>query len=410
MKELESSPMVKNPRTVAIAAALALALSACGGKDQPQGGGMPPPEVGVVKVQPGDVPLQKDLVGRLAAFRSADVRARVPGVLQRRVYAEGSDVKAGQVLFLIDPAPLQAEVGQAQASLASAQANYANTKAAADRARRLAPDKFVSQSDLDNALAAERSAGASVKQAEAALANARINLGYATVTAPISGRANQQQVTEGALVGQGTPTLLTTVDQIDQLYVNFSLSVTELEQVRRAQQVAGDSKVTVILPDGTPFEHQGKLDFSGDVVDPTTGAIALRALIPNPEKNLLPGTFVTLQATLGTQPNAYLVPQAGVQRDAKSAFVLVVGSDGKVARKDIRADRQQGGNWVVTQGLAPNDQVVVSGVQRAQPGSPATAKPADAAGTPADDKAAAAPGAPKGQADKAAGEEPAKKD
>jgi membrane fusion protein, multidrug efflux system len=287
--------MVKNPRTVAVAAALALALSACGGKDQAQGGGMPPPEVGVVTVQPGDVPLQKDLVGRLAAYRSADVRARVPGVLQRRVYEEGSDVKAGQVLFLIDPAPLQAEVGQAQASLASAQATYANAKAAADRARRLAPQKFVSQSDVDNALAAERSGGASVKQAEAALANARINLGYATVTAPISGRANQQQVTEGALVGQGTPTLLTTVDQIDQLYVNFSLSVTELEQVRRAQTTQGDSKVTVVLPDGTPYERQGKLDFSGDVVDPSTGAIALRALIPNPDKTLLPGTFVTLR-------------------------------------------------------------------------------------------------------------------
>lgn len=396
--------MVKNPRTVAVAAALALALSACGGKDQAQGGGMPPPEVGVVKVQPGNVPLQKDLVGRLAAYRSADVRARVPGVLQRRVYEEGSDVKAGQVLFLIDPAPLQAEVGQAQASLASAQATYANAKAAADRARRLAPQKFVSQSDVDNALAAERSGGASVKQAEAALANARINLGYATVTAPISGRANQQQVTEGALVGQGTPTLLTTVDQIDQLYVNFSLSVTELEQVRRAQTTQGDSKVTVVLPDGTPYERQGKLDFSGDVVDPSTGAIALRALIPNPDKTLLPGTFVTLNATLGMQPNAYLVPQAGLQRDAKSAFVLVVGGDGKVARKDVVADRQQGGNWVVTNGLAPNDQVIVSGVQRAQPGQPAKASPADAAGKTAGD----ASKAPAAKA--AAGEEPAKKD
>ncbi|MBU8977623.1 MULTISPECIES: efflux RND transporter periplasmic adaptor subunit [unclassified Lysobacter] len=395
--------MVKNPRTVAIAAALALVLSACGGKDQPQGGEMPPPDVGVVKVQPGDVPLQKDLVGRLAAFRSADVRARVPGVLQRRVYEEGSDVKAGQVLFLIDPAPLQAEVGQAQASLASAQANYANAKAAADRARRLAPEKFVSQSDLDNAMAAERSSGAAVKQAEAALANARINLGYATVTAPISGRANQQQVTEGALVGQGTPTLLTTVDQIDQLYVNFSLSVTELEQVRRAQTTQGDSKVTVVLPDGTPYERQGKLDFSGDVVDPSTGAIALRALIPNPDKTLLPGTFVTLKTVLGVTPNAYLVPQAGVQRDAKSAFVLVLGSDGNVARKDVVADRQQGGNWVVTKGLAPNDQVIVSGVQRAQPGKPAKVSPADAAGKTAGD-------ASKAPAAKAAGEEPAKKD
>lgn len=373
--------MVKNPRTVAFAAALALALSACGGKDQAQQGGMPPPEVGVIKVQPADVPLQKDLVGRLAAYRSADVRARVAGVVQRRVYEEGSDVKAGQVLFLIDPAPLQAEVGQAQASLASAQANFANAKAAADRARRLAPDKFVSQSDLDNALAAERSAGASVKQAEAALTNARINLGYATVTAPISGRANQQQVTEGALVGQGTATLLTTVDQIDQLHVNFSLSVAELEQIRRAQLDSSDARrVQVILPDGTPYEREGTLDFSGDVVDPATGAISLRARIPNPDKTLLPGTFVTLKATLGTQPNAYVVPQAGVLRDAKSAYVLVVGADGKVVRKDVTTDRQQGGNWVITAGLSPGDQVVVSGVQRAQPGQPAKAMPLPPAG------------------------------
>ncbi|MDI9237660.1 efflux RND transporter periplasmic adaptor subunit [Lysobacter sp. LF1] len=372
--------MVKNPRTVALAAALALVLSACGGKDQAQQGDMPPPEVGVVKLQPSDVPLQKDLVGRLAAFRSADVRARVAGVLQRRVYEEGSDVKAGQVLFRIDPAPLQAEVGQAQASLASAQANYANAKAAADRARRLAPDKFVSQSDLDNALAAERSAGASVKQAEAALANTRINLGYATVTAPISGRAGKQQVTEGALVGQGTATLLTTVDQIDQLFVNFSLSVTELEQVRRAQTGPNAGKVQVLLPDGTPYEHLGTLDFSGDIVDPATGAIALRARIPNPEKTLLPGTFVTLKATLGQQSNAYLVPQVGLQRDAKSAYVLVVGADGKVVRKDVTVDRQQGANWVVSSGLSPGDQVVVSGVQRAQPGQPAKATPVDATG------------------------------
>lgn len=404
--------MVKNPRTVAIAAALALALSACGGKDQAQqGGGMPPPEVGVVKVQPADVPLQKDLVGRLSAFRTADVRARVPGVLQRRVYEEGSDVKAGQVLFLIDPAPLQAEVGQAQASLASAQANFANAKAAADRARRLAPEKFVSQSDLDNALAAERSAGASVKQAQAALANARINLGYATVTAPISGRANQQQVTEGALVGQGTATLLTTVDQIDQLFVNFSLSVTELERVRRAQTSTGPSQVQVILPDGTPYERTGTLDFSGDVVDPATGAIALRARIPNPEKTLLPGTFVTLKATLGTQPNAYVVPQAGVLRDAKSAYVLVVGADGKVARKDVTTDRQQGGNWIITSGLAPGDQVVVSGVQRAQPGQPAKATPAAPAGQgPQTAAQADASGAKAPAAKTEAGKEPASED
>ena len=216
-----------------------------------------------------------------------------------------------------------------------------------------------------------------MKQAEAALANARINLGYATVRSPISGRAGKQQVTEGALVGQGTATLLTTVDQIDQLYVNFSLSVSELEQIRRAQGASsqGETQVQVILPDGTVYQRPGVMDFSGDVVDPATGAIALRARIPNPDKTLLPGTYVTLKATLGNQPNAFLVPQAALQRDAGGSYVLVVGGDGKVARKGVTADRSQGGNWVISSGLAAGDQVVVSGIQRAVPGEAAKATP-----------------------------------
>ena len=386
--------MLMMPRSLIVATALALTLSACGGKEQGQGA-PPPPEVGVVVVQPRNVPVQKDLVGRLAPFRSADVRARVPGVLQRRVYEEGTDVRTGQVLFQIDPAQLQAEVGQAQAALASAQASYTNAKVAADRARQLAPQKFVAQSDLDNALATERSAAAAVKQAQAALTDARINLGYATVRSPINGRAGKQQVTEGALVGQDTATLLTTVDQIDPLYVNFSLSVTELEQVRPTQ--AGNSaeqhQVQVILPDGTTYAHKGTLDFSGDVVDPATGAIALRARVPNPGKLLLPGTYVTLNAVLGEQAGAYLVPQAGLQRDANGAYVLVVGSDGKVVRKDVTADRAQGVDWVISKGLAAGDQVVVSGVQRAQPGQPAKATPwqgNEAPAQPAADKTPAA--------------------
>lgn len=384
------------PRTAVVAVSFAVVLAACGGNEQAQGG-MPPPEVGVVTVQPANVPVQKDLVGRLAPFRSADVRARVPGVLQRRVYEEGTDVRAGQVLFQIDPSQLQAEVGQAQAALAAAQATYTNAKVAADRARQLAPARFVSQSDLDNALAAERSAAAAVEQAKAALANSRIRMGYATVRSPIDGRAGKQQVTEGALVGEGTATLLARVDQINPMYVNFSLSVTELEQIRRAQAglAPGQGEVEVILPDGTPYAHKGALDFSGDVVDPATGAIALRARIPNPDKTLLPGTYVTLQATLGEQRGAYLVPQAGLLRDANGASVLVVGKDGVVARKPVTADRAQGGNWVVTQGLAPGDQVIVSGIQRVQPGQPAKATPfqAGAAPTaPGDGKAAAPTG------------------
>src|SRR4249919_310497 len=366
-----------NGANAAIAGVLATAMfvAACGKQDPNAGmGNMPPPEVGVVVMQPGPAPLVKELVGRLAAYRSADVRARVAGVLQRRAYEEGSDVKEGQLLFVIDPAPLQAALGQAIAAEASADANFANARAAAARARNLAPQKFISQSDLDNALAAERSASASVKAAKAAVAAARINLGYASVRSPINGRAGKQQVTEGALVGQNEATLLTTVYQIDNMYVNFSMGVDELSQVRAAN-TTGTRRVQVLLPDGSVYKHDGTLDFSADTVDPATGAVALRAQVPNPEHMLLPGTFVTVRATLGLQSNAFRVPATAVQRDVKSAYVLVVGADGKVARKDINPQRQDGSDFIVSSGVAPGDKVIVSGLQRAQPGAPAKAVP-----------------------------------
>ena len=366
-------------RPFALSCALLLALAACKEQEQPA---PPPPEVGVIKATPQSVPLQRDLVGRLAPFRSSDVRARVPGVLLKRVYQEGSDVKEGQVLFQIDPAPLQASLSGAQANLASAQATYANAKIAADRARQLAPQKYVSQSDLDNAQAAERNAAAAVQQAQASVASARINLGYTNVTAPISGRAGMQQVTEGALVGQTDATLLTTVDQIDPLYVNFSLGVSELEGLRRAQSKggveltgAGDAKVQVVLSDGSAYEQLGTLDFSDVVADPATGAVSLRASVPNPNQVLLPGMFVTLKATLGERKNAFLIPQDAVLRDAAGAYVYVIGADGKVARKTVTAENPSNGNWVVTSGLAANDQVIVSGVQKVQAGAPAKPTP-----------------------------------
>lgn len=345
-------------------AVLATLLTACQKTEAPTQ--PPPPDVVVLAVSPQTLPLQKDLVGRLAPFRSADVRARVPGVLQQRVYREGSDVKEGEVLFTIDPAQLRAALGTAQASLAQAQASYANAKTAADRARQLAPQNYISKSDLDNALATERSSAAAVQAGRAAVDAAQINLGYATVRAPISGRAGKQQVTEGALVGQGDTTLLTTVDQIDPLYVNFSMSVSEMEELRRMQiDRSGAARVQVRLQDGTLFDQTGTLDFSGDVVDPTTGAISMRATVPNPGKQLLPGAYVTLLANLGNQSNIYVVPQAAVQRDAASAYVLVVGAGDKVARKDIRLLRSAGSDWIVDQGLASGDRVIVSGLQKA---------------------------------------------
>jgi membrane fusion protein (multidrug efflux system) len=360
-----------------------LAAAGCSkkqGADGAAGGQMPPPEVGVVTLQPATIPLQRDLVGRLSAFRSADVRARVPGVLQRRVYEEGSDVRKGEVLFLIDPAPLQAALGQAKAAQATAQANYANARSAADRARKLVGQKFISQSDYDNAIAAERSAAAALQSGRAAVDAAEINLGYATVRAPIEGRAGRQQVTEGALVGEGTATLLTTIEQIDPLYVDFSASAEELAAARRDSDGTGSREVQVTLPDGSVYSHPGTLDFTADVVDPSTGAVALRARLPNPEHQLLPGTFVKLRATLSEQREAYRIPQVAVQRDQQGAYVLVVDQGGKAQRKNIDATQLDGSDWIVSGGVAPGDRVIVSGLQRVmQPGQAVTAKPVEPA-------------------------------
>jgi len=365
-----------------------ISLTACGGKGKEGQQQMPPPEVGVVKAQPQSVPLTKDLVGRLSAYRSADVRARVSGVLLKRVYQEGTDVKKGQVLFEIDPSVYQSTLNSSQANLASAQASYANAHKAAQRFRELRPQGYVSQSDLDNAEASERTGAAAVKQAQAAVESARINLGFTHVTAPIDGRAGQQQLTEGALVGNSAAdggansTLLTTVDQLDPLYVNFTVSAADLDRLRTAQtagkvQLSDQNKtsVQITLPDGSKFDQQGTLDFSGVNVDPTTGAVSLRAQLPNPQHRLLPGTYVTITANLGEQQNVFVIPQQGISRDVAGAYALVVGQDGNVARKPVTADNQLSGNWIVTSGLASGDQVIVSGLQVVQPGKPAKATP-----------------------------------
>ncbi|HEX5305581.1 MAG TPA: efflux RND transporter periplasmic adaptor subunit [Dyella sp.] len=365
-----------------------LALTACGGKDKPQAA-PPPPTVGVVTVHPQSLPLTKDLVGRLAPYRSADVRARVSGVLLKRAYEEGSDVKKGQLLFQIDPAPLKALLDASLANLAQARATYTNAKVAADRLSELAPKGYVSKADLDNALAAERTAAASVQQAQANVQTARINLGYANVTSPIDGRAGKQQVTEGALVGQNGATLLTTVDQVDPLYVNFTLGVSELDQMRRAQAtgnvtLAADNSasVAISLPDGRPYNHRGTVNFSDSAVNPATGSVDLRATVPNPDHRLLPGMYVTLKARLGERHNVFKIPQPALQRDTVGAYVMVVGKDGKVARKNVTADQVSGSSWIITDGLADNDRVIVSGLQTVKEDAPAKAEPwkQDAAG------------------------------
>jgi membrane fusion protein (multidrug efflux system) len=376
-----------------VAAALAIASCSKGPQQPPQ---MPPPEVGVVEAKAQSIPLTRNLVGRLSATRTADVRARVAGVLVKRVYTEGTDVKEGQLLFQIDPAPLQAALNAQLANLAAAQATAQNNHVAAERARSVASKGLLSKTDLDNADAAERTSAAAVKQAQANVDAAKINLGYANVTAPISGRASQQQVTEGALVGQGEATLLTSIWQIDPIYVNFSQAVGELDQLQRSQangdvSLDGQNKarVELVLPDGTPLGEPGTLDFSDVAVDASTGAVNLRGIVPNSDHKLLPGMYVNVRVTLGELKHAYLVPQAAVLRDAKGPYVYAVGKDGKVAMKRIKADAQQADTWIVTDGVAEGDQIVVSGVQKVKPDAQAKATPWQ----PNADAAKSAPGA-----------------
>jgi membrane fusion protein (multidrug efflux system) len=356
-------------------------LTACE-KAAPQGQSaqMPPPEVTVIKVKAEAVPLTRELVGRLAATRTAQVRARVPGIILKRVYKEGTDVKAGDVLFQIDPAQLEATLHAQQAALAKAEADAANAALTAERYAELHAKHLLSQQDLDTAVANERTTAAAVQQAKANVETAQLNLSYATVTAPIAGRANEALVDEGALVGQGEATPLTTIEQIDPIYVNFSLSERELEalqgsgtQNHSALIPKTETKVDVVLPDGKPYPYTGSLDFSALSVDPSTGAVALRAVLPNPDHRLLPGMFVKLRVTLGEFDHAFVIPQAALARDEKGAYVLVVSGAGKVEQRRVDTLEMTRSDWVVTGGLADGDQVIVSGLQKVQPGATAKA-------------------------------------
>jgi len=344
-----------------------------------------PPKVATVTAEQQTVPLTRDLVGRLSAYFSANVVARVSGVLVKRTYKEGDEVKEGQLLFQIDPSYYTAVLNNNLAILAEDQATYTNNHVTAERDRKLLPVGSVSQQTVDDADAAERSAAARVQADQAAVETARINLGYTRVTSPISGTASQQQVTQGALVGNATSdtgsggTLLTTVARIDPLYVNFTISAADLLTLRQAQNVAlahpNDTQVQITLPNGSRYGEAGVLDFSDVAANPTTGAVNLRALVPNPKHELLPGMYVTLTITLGRQSHVYLIPQQAVQRDTVGAYTLVVGPGDKVLRKNVTTSESQGNDWIVTAGLDDGDQVIVAGLQGAREGGQAKASP-----------------------------------
>jgi membrane fusion protein (multidrug efflux system) len=356
------------------AAVAALFVAACGQQQAPPE--MPPPEVGVIVVHARPVALVREASARLAPTRAADVRARVAGVMQKRLFKEGSMVKEGQPLVQIDPAPLRAQLAAANANLEQAEAAAKNASVTAARNRELTKQQLVSRMQLDDSEALERTTAAQVSAAKAQVDSARINLGYANVTAPIAGRAGQMRVLEGALVGQGEATLLTTVEQVDPIFVFFDQPAADFEKLQRAQAAgqvtlaAGNTAdVRVIRADGSEYPHAGTLDFSDFSVNPTTGAVAFRARVPNPDRLLLPGMYVNVRLTAGTLNKGFEVPQLAVQRDGQGSYVLTVGADGTVAAKRVDVVSSVGANWVISNGLEDGDQVVVSGIMTARPGT-----------------------------------------
>lgn len=360
-----------------------LALSACGEKP-PQGapgmpgGEMPPAEVGVVTVTKGAVALTNELPGRLEAVRSSEVRARVAGIVLKRSFQEGSDVRAGDVLFQIDPAQYSAALSSAKANLARAEATLSDARLRANRAEQLIGSNMISRQDYDTTQANAKAAAAEVAAAKASVDAANLNLGYATVRAPISGRVGRALVTEGALVGQGEVTPLALVQQIDKLYVNFTQSATEVLQLKQAMNDgslrSSGGTVSIVMEDGSVYPHQGKLLFSDLSVDAGTGAITLRAEVPNPEKLLLPGMYVRVRVEQGVQEQAITIPQRGLQRGAQGAAVMLV-KDGKVAVQPVQVGNAEGDRWIITDGLVGGEQLIVEGLQKIQPGAPVVAVP-----------------------------------
>ncbi|HEY1392755.1 MAG TPA: efflux RND transporter periplasmic adaptor subunit [Methylibium sp.] len=374
-----SAPSLSSSLRVAlIAVAAATALAACGGKDGAAqgggvpGGGMPPAQVGVVTVKLQPVALQTELPGRVEAVRVAQVRARVSGVVLKRLFVEGSLVKAGQPLFQIDPAPYRAAYDSAEATLAKAQANLAQATTQADRFKPLVAANAISKQDMDNANAAQKQAEADVAAAKAAVQTARINLDYASVTAPISGRIGRALVTEGALVTQAEGTQLATIQQTDTMYVNFTQSTSEVLRLRKALAAGRVSNaergaVRVVLDDGTELKQSGKLLFSDVTVDQSSGQITLRAEVANPDGLLLPGQYVRVRLSQAELPQGVLLPQQAVTRSNQGDSVMVVGADGKVAPRPVKVSTAEGNQWVVLDGLKPGEQVMVDGFQKLRP-------------------------------------------
>lgn len=372
--------MTSNYRFANIACAVLVVVSVAGCGKSADGpapsGAKPPPVVAYITVSPRSIPVSNELPGRLEASRVAQVRARTAGIVLQRVFKEGSDVKAGEVLFRIDPAAFQTAQESAQAVLAKAQANLAQASLKIKRYQPLADINAISKQEFDDALTARQQAAADVASARAALQNAALTLSYATVKAPIGGRIGRAQVTEGALVGQNEATPLATIQQLDPIYVTLTQSSTDLLRLRQAMASGqlqsagkGQAAVTLITEDGKVYPQPGTLLFSDMLVDEGSGAVSLRAVFPNPQRFLLPGMFVRARLEQALNEKAITVPQQAVQRSPQGATVMLLGAGDKVVVQPVKTDSSQGDNWIVSQGLKAGDRVIVEGFQKIKPGA-----------------------------------------
>lgn len=374
----------QSPRYTLLLMALwgGLLLAGCDGKPQ----GAPPrptPEVSTETVEYQQILLSTELSGRTSSFRIAEIRPRVNGLIQKRLFTEGSDVKAGQVLYQIDPAPFQAELDNASSALVQAESKLPTTRLRAERYNKLVSHNALSQQDYDDAAAALNQLKANINSLQASVETARINLGYTKVTAPISGRIGKSSVTDGAIVTAYQATSLATIQQLDPIYVDVPQSTTELLRMKNRfkagllnPQAQDQNKVRLVLEDGAPYAQEGTLQFSDVTVDPTTGSVILRLVFPNPEGEILPGMFVKAIIREGVNEQAILVSQQGVSRDAKgNPYALVVDAENKVALRALVLDRAIGNKWLVSSGLAPGERVIVEGLQMLRPGTVVKATP-----------------------------------
>ena len=363
-------------RSLTLALMAGTLLAGCKEGPASASGAMPPSAVDVVTLNQTPLTLTSELSGRTSAHRIAEVRPQVNGIILKRYFVEGSDVKAGQVLYQIDPATYEAAVASAEASLAKAEATEQSARLKAKRYAELVKVKAISTQDYDDAQASWKQAVAEIAAAKAALKSARIDLGYTKVRATISGRIGKSSVTEGALVTAQQAASLTTIQQLDPIYVDVTQSTTDLLQLRQLyasgqlEHTQDGAVVHFVLENGAAYPHSGKLEFSDVTVDETTGMVTVRALAPNPDRLLLPGMFVRAILTQGEQPNGLLVPQAAVSRTAKGgASVLLVNADNKVEQREIEVGRAFHGNWVVESGLKGGERVIVAGLQKVRPGA-----------------------------------------